>query len=190
MSSAVALAVVATLGVPQAWAQKGKEKRKHNPLKIVLAAENLTTHKRGTSITASAGDEVVITLEVSNFTGTAQTAVVDVLGGIPGCMIHEVVNEYFEAGQTKSASYSGIVPADQSGVLTVDVSVLMPKTSDTGAVSADVAFNMVQKNQAPSSSRFFERAFAKMLVHALVTLDDGAAAPSTANMSEMKSLYR
>ena len=191
MSSAIALALVAILGVPEASAQKGKERRKHTPLKVSLVAENLTTHKKGTDITASAGDEVTITLTVTNYTGSAQSAVVDVVGGVPGNMIHETVVEFFEGAQTKSNTVSGIVPANQSGILTVNVLVSMPKTDDSIAVDGSVAFNVVQKDQAPANSRFFERAFTKLMVRSLLDLHDGVTdAPTDANMTEVKELYR
>jgi hypothetical protein len=191
LSSAVALALVATLGVPQASAQKGKDKRKQIPIKMVLQCTNLTTGQVGRNITAVAGDEVSITLRVENRSGEAQNAVVHVVGGIPGDMIDETVVEFFELGQQKSETVSGIVPEDQSGVLTVDVTVDLPKTGDTADISGSVAFNTQLKGQAPTSPTFIQRVFAKLMVHALLDLeDDGSSQPETANISEIKALYR
>ena len=192
MSSAVALALVAALGVPEASAQKGKEKRKHFPIKMSLTAKNLTTNKSGSSITASAGDEVMITLEVSNYSGEGQTAVVQIDGGVPGNTYSDTVYEYFDPAQTKSASVSGVVPANESGTLVVDVSVLMPKTNDTATRNASVGFNLPGKDVAPADGgRFFERAFARMLVKALIALDDGVSNDTqSVDMTEIKELYR
>jgi len=190
LSSAIALALVATLGVPEVSAQKGKEKRKVHPIKMQLICKNMTRGMSGQYITASAGDSVSITLSVENRTGMSQSAIVDVVGGIPGCMIHRTVSENIETGRSASATVKGVVPEDQSGILTVDVTVDMPKTGDFDMIDGSVTFGAAQKGEAPPSPNLFQRAFAEMLVRALLTLNDGGSAPSTANMSEIKSLYR
>lgn len=186
---AVALALVATLGVHEASAQKGKDKRNSgNPLRVTLTAFNVTTGQEDKNIMASAGDEVAIRLRVENRTGEAQNAVVHVVGGIPGCMIDQTVVEFFELGQKKEAIVTGIVPADQSGLLTVDVDVFMPKTADTKATNGSVAFNSSLKGTAPANGGMMHRFLVQAMVRSLVNLQ--SKPDVSLSISELKDLYR
>ena len=188
VSSAVALALVATLGVHEASAQKGKDKRNPVPLRVKLLAHNLTSGESGKNISAAAGDMVRIDLRIDNRSGEAQNAVVHVVGGIPGCMIDQTVTEFFELSQRKEASVEGVVPEGESGVLTVDVSVLLPKTSDTKSADASVAFGGALKGTAPSSGGLLHRLLLQAVVRSLVTLKPSPDVPLS--ISEFKELYR
>ncbi len=188
VSSAIALALVATLGVHEASAQKGKDRRNPNPIRVQLTATNLTTGESGKNISASAGDEVSISLRVDNRSGEAQNAVVHVVGGIPGCMIDQTVVEFFELSQRKEAEVVGVVPEGESGVLTVDVTVSLPKTSDVVSASGSVAFGGLLKVAAPPNGDLLRRLLLQAVVRSLVTLNDDGQAP--VSISEFKELYR
>ena len=196
MSSAVALALVATLGVHEASAQKGKEDRKQHPVKVRLECFNLTTGQQDRNITAVVGDSVKIRLRIDNRSGEAQQALVTVHGEVPewGITYDTTVIEYFEAGQQKEASVSGIVPgAPVDPRLLVNVSVLMTQTGDASEWDASVTFGPAYKAGAEGKGAVspFHRAFMRMMFKSLLTLtDSGSDEPATVNMTEFKELYR
>jgi len=192
ISSAVALALVATMGVHEASAQKGKEKRNPgNPLRVKLQVTNVTTGEVGRNVTASGGDEISIRLRVENRTGDDQIGVVSINGGIPGCMFIQDINEYFLSGEKKEETVGGLVPEGESGLFTVDVSVLMTKTNDVAADNASVAYGGLLKGDAPQHAGLLQRIFARMVVRSLLQLDDdGTTDAASVNMSQLKQLYR
>jgi hypothetical protein len=185
--SAVVLALVATLGVHEASAQKGKEQRKEQPVKVRIISENLTTGEIGRHISASAGDEVRITLRVDNRSGEAQDAEVHIFGGVPGNWYDDTIIEGFAAGQRKEGSFSGFVPADESGTLLVNASVLMTKSNDFAEWDGSVDFNLAGKAEAPSPS-ILHQIFARMMFRSLLSLSSDGT--SSVSMSELKELYR
>jgi len=191
ISSAVALALVASLGVHEASAQKGKEKRNPgNPLRVKILVTNLTTGESGRNISASSGDQVSIRLRVDNRTGDSQTAVVSINGGVPDCMFAQAINEFFASGEGKEETVVGVVPEGASGLFTVDVSVLMTKTNDVKADNGSVALSGTLKGNAPHGG-LFQRVFARMIVRSLLQLnDDGATDAAAVDMSQVKALYR
>lgn len=193
ISGAVALALVATMGVHEASAQKGKEKRNPgNPLRVKISIENLTTLEAGKNITASGGDEVSIRLRVENRTGQDQIAAVHVVGGVPGCMFDQVINEAFLSGEKKEETVVGFVPEGESGLFTVDVHVTMPKTGDVQADGGTVAFGGMLKGAEPShGGSLWQRLFSRMVVRQLVQLDDAPSnVTTTTDMSDFKQLFR
>jgi hypothetical protein len=182
------------MGVGVASAQKGKEQRKQQPVKVRIECNNLTTGESGRHISASTGDEVQIKLRIENRSGLAQAAVVNVSGGIPGCTVDETVTEFFELGQTKRESVQDVVPADQSGTLLIFASALMTKTGDSQAWDASVQFNLSAKSHAPRSPGLLGRIFARMMVRSLLTLSSDSSESSdkaaAVSMSQLKELYR
>lgn len=193
MSSAVALALVATMGVHEASAQKGKEDRKQHPVKVRLSCTNLTTGYEDRNITAVTGDEVEIALKVDNRSGLAQQAVVTVHGEVPewGITYETTVVEFFAAGEQKRASVRGFVPgAPVDPVLLIDVSVEMTVTGDESSWDASVTFGPASKATAKAESTFLQRAFIRMMVRSLLTFSDGSDEPATVNMTDLKVLYR
>jgi hypothetical protein len=195
ISSAVALALVATMGVGVASAQKGKERRKEQPVKVRIECTNLTTGEIGRYITASTGDEVSITLRVDNRSGLSQQAVVSVHGEVPEWAItfDEEVVEFFQAGERKSATVSGIVPgAPVDPVLLIDVSVLMTKSGDIGEWDASVTFGPPLKVESRSRSSLFHRIFARAVFRSLLALssDGDSDDAASVSISEFKGLYR
>lgn len=192
ISSAVALALVATMGVHEASAQKGKEKRNPgNPLRVKITIENLTTMESGKEIMASGGDEVSIRLRVENRTGEAQTASIHIVGGVPGCMYDETILEAFLSGEKKEQTVVGTVPEGESGLFTVDVDVLMPKTADMQSDGGTVAFGGMLKGAEPSHASMWQRLFGRLVVRRLIQLDgDGTNATAATDMSSVKQLFR
>ncbi|UCE03497.1 MAG: hypothetical protein JSW67_04710 [Candidatus Latescibacterota bacterium] len=197
ISSAVALALVATMGVGVASAQKGKERRKEQPVKVRIECTNLTTGEIGRHISASTGDSVSITLRVDNRSGLSQQAVVAVHGEVPEWAItyDEEVVEFFAAGERKTATVSGTVPgAPIDPVLLIDVSVMMTKSEDIGEWDASVTFGPPLKVQSQSRSGvgLFHRIFARAVFRSLLALssDGDSDDAASVSISEFKGLYR
>ncbi len=194
ISGAVALALVATMGVHVASAAKGKgpqNRHPNKPIQIVLEANNLTTGESGRDISASAGDEVCIKLKVRNRTGEAQDLLVNVTGGIPGCPVDVVQVEAFNSGEFKEEEVCGVVPEGESGVLDIDVDVLSLSTLDADMLSGSVTFGGGMLKGSEVRGGIFHQIFARMIARQIVQLsDDGTNDKTSVSITELKSLYR
>lgn len=162
------------------------------PLRVELHISNTTTGEGGTFVTASAGDEITFKLRVKN--NRAATADVEVVldAGIPGCMIQEVQVVTLEPNKQAKEIVIGTVPADESGLLQIDVTA----TSSLGDVNSDhaeLAFNLGGKatgeahgGRAGIWQQILVRTLAKAMLAGLAS-DEPVAETS---ISRFKNIYR
>jgi hypothetical protein len=178
MSSVLALVMACTLGVGIASAE----------LSMTLLIENKTTQDVGTDISAAPGDLVKFSLEVRNLSRDKVDTEVTVIGGIPGCMIEEMVVTNFASNQKRKENVVGKVPLGHAGqTLTVEVNAV---ASDGSVATAQGSVNLVAKATSGSSDpSAFERTFLRMLAKGLLlSMDDEGPAETT--MSGLKAIYR
>lgn len=162
------------------------------PLRVELHISNNTTGEGGKAVTASAGDEITFKLRVKN--NRFATADVEVVldAGIPGCMIQEVQVVTLEAHKQAKEIVIGTVPADESGLLQIDVTA----TSSLGDVESDhaeLAFNLGGKaageghgGRAGIWQQILVRTLAKAMLAGLAS-DEPVAETS---ISRFKNIYR
>lgn len=180
LAGAVTLALGSALGPGVARAE----------IALDLLIENKTTRQSGTSITAAPGDMVKFTLTVRNLSSAKVTADVNVVAGIPGCMIDQTVSTKLSGNQKRKETVSGRVPAGHGGqTVTVDVSALASDGS-AAAVNGSVGLTVAKMTSGSATVGPLQRFFLEMVVRGLVSALTGDGATASVTLTEIKALYR
>lgn len=162
------------------------------PLRVELQISNTSTGEGGQFVTGNTGDEVTFKLRVKNNRAMAADVEVVLDAGIPGCMIQEVQVVTLEPHKQAKEIVIGTVPADESGILQIDVTA----TSSLGDVVSDhaeLAFNLGGKatgeahgGRAGIWQQIMVRTLAKAMLAGLAS-DEPVAETS---ISRFKNIYR
>lgn len=186
---AVVLSLVAVIVVhaPAQGQPPGQE-----PLRVELLISNTTTDMGGKFVNASSGDTITFQLRVKN--NRKETVDVECVldAGIPGCMIQEIETVTLDKGKQAKEIVVGMVPADESGVLTIDVTC----TSSAGDVKSDhaeLAFNLGGKATGEahgSRGGIWQRVLLRALSTRLLAGLEAEQAVSETDFSNLKNLYR
>ena len=177
-TGAIAAAITLTLGVCSAFAN----------VDVDLEIENLTTGEVGSSVSAAAGDQVIVRLVVTN-NGPSQKVDVNVVAGTINCT-HEVsANKKFKSGKSRTKRVRRTIPRNRTGTFVAEVTATgADGSSDSEAVS--LSFGAAKVGSAPSEGGMFQRIFTRMLATAL--LDGITSDPSQvlSSFGQVKNLYR
>ncbi len=174
----VAFGVAVTLGVSAAFAS----------VDVVLEVTNRTTGEVGTDISAAPGDRVSIQLFVTN-NGEKQEIEIEVIGGVPGCIVEVEDEKNFAAGQRRQRRVQGQVPDGQTGTFFVDVTATAEDGAE-GTASATVQLGMAKVSGASQGPGMLRRIFVRMIANSLLEglmADDG---PALSTFGQVKHLFR
>ena len=193
---AVALAFTLVLGASLVSADGMNENTPpgKKPLRVELHISNNTTGEGGNSVTASAGDEITFKLRVKNNRKDPVSVECVLDAGIPGCMIQEVRTVMLGKGKQAKEIVMGTVPAEQSGVLMIDV-ICTSSASDVMSDHAELAFNLDAKATGEAHGgrsgiwqQILIRTLAKSMLAGLAA--DGDEIIAETSMSRLKNIYR
>lgn len=189
VTGAVVLTLVAVIGMhgPAQGQPPGQQ-----PLRVELMISNVTTDMGGKFVTASAGDTIEFQLRVKN--NRKETVDVECVldAGIPGCMIQEVETVTLGKGKQAKEIVVGTVPADEAGLLTIDVTC----TSSAGDVTSDhaeLAFNLGGKATGEthgSRGGIWQRVLLRALSTRLLAGLESDQPVAETDISNLKNLYR
>jgi hypothetical protein len=184
------MAIVTVLCVHEASAQG--QQPGQQPLRVELHMSNTTTDVGGKFVTASAGDSITFQLRVKNNRKETVTVECVLDAGIPGCMIQEVETVTLGKGKQAKEIVVGTVPADESGLLMIDVQC----TSSAGDVKSDhaeLAFNLGGKATGEahgSRGGIWQQVLLRALSKRLLAGLDADGPVAETSISRVKNIYR